>query len=370
MASSLRNQYEPDRVSAPGDTLQEDALEERCMTQADLAIRTGRTAKTINEIIQGKGPITPETAIQLERVLGVSSSFWNSREKNYREYLAKRAEQESLIRQKSLLKQLPVAQMIKMGYLPALENPVEQVRSILNFFAVASPELIETNCMATFRRPAQYQSEPLALAAWLRRGEILGQEIRTFSYEPAKFKAVLKDARGLTRNEPNEAIKTIVDKCAEAGVAVVFLPEIKGCRVSGAARWLNPNKPLIQLSFRYQWDDQIWFTFFHEAAHILLHGKKQTFVDESIGSTSDAEDQANSFAANLLIPHNKYQQFVNMNSFNEYAIHNFAIELGIAPSIVLGRLQFDKHVSPGSKLNWMKRKISGDGKSVVVKRGW
>lgn len=85
------NQYVPDEVSPPGETLSE-VLAEHGITQADLAERTGRPRKTIDEIIKGKAAITPETAIQLERVLGVPATFWNRRERQYREHLAKREE--------------------------------------------------------------------------------------------------------------------------------------------------------------------------------------------------------------------------------------------------------------------------------------
>jgi len=79
-----KNQYCPDEVSPPGETLLE-VLEERGITQAELAERTGRPRKTINEIIKGKAAITPETALQLERVLGVAASFWNARETRFRD---------------------------------------------------------------------------------------------------------------------------------------------------------------------------------------------------------------------------------------------------------------------------------------------
>lgn len=86
-----RNQYRPDEVSPPGETLLE-VLEERGITQAELAERTGRPRKTSNEIVKGKTAITPETALQLELVLGVPASFWNARETQYREFLAMRDE--------------------------------------------------------------------------------------------------------------------------------------------------------------------------------------------------------------------------------------------------------------------------------------
>jgi HTH-type transcriptional regulator/antitoxin HigA len=86
------NQYRPDEVTPPGETLLE-ILEERGLTQADLAERTGRSRKSIHEIIEGKAEITPETALQLEGFLSIPASFWNQRERHYREFLA-RAPQE------------------------------------------------------------------------------------------------------------------------------------------------------------------------------------------------------------------------------------------------------------------------------------
>ena len=88
MADRYVNEYTPDSVSLPGETLQE-VLDERQMTQADLAEQMGRPKKTVNEIVQGKAAITPETALQLERVLGVPAGFWNNLEKNYREHQAR-----------------------------------------------------------------------------------------------------------------------------------------------------------------------------------------------------------------------------------------------------------------------------------------
>jgi addiction module HigA family antidote len=96
MSSSLANQFIPDYAIPPGETLL-DTIKALGMPQAELAERTGSPKKTINKIIKGKAPITPDTALQLERVLGVSAAaFWNNLEKNYRETLARLAEQERL----------------------------------------------------------------------------------------------------------------------------------------------------------------------------------------------------------------------------------------------------------------------------------
>ncbi len=87
MIKIIQNEYQPDFVTLPGKTLAE-TLEAYGMTQAELASQIGYPLKTITEIITGEGAITPEIAIQLERVFGVSATFWNNRERRYRESLA------------------------------------------------------------------------------------------------------------------------------------------------------------------------------------------------------------------------------------------------------------------------------------------
>lgn len=139
MSEVLRNQYTPESVSPPGETLQE-LLEERGMSQAELAERTGRPKKTINEIVQGKAAITPETALQFERVLGVPASFWNARERNYREALAHNRETEALQTYGEWVREFPYAAMVKQGWIPSVSNPPDRARTLLSFFSVASPQ--------------------------------------------------------------------------------------------------------------------------------------------------------------------------------------------------------------------------------------
>jgi addiction module HigA family antidote len=80
--TSFENEYTPDAVSAPGETLAE-IIKNRGMSLADFAARMGCAERIINEIIKGKAAITSDIALRLERVLGVPASFWNMREQNY-----------------------------------------------------------------------------------------------------------------------------------------------------------------------------------------------------------------------------------------------------------------------------------------------
>ncbi len=362
MSNVIQNQYTPDYVSPPGETLQE-ILEEQSMTQAELAERTGRPKKTINEIINGKAAITPETALQLERVLNIPASFWNNREQQYREALALEEEQNRLQEQITWLDKIPVKAMIELKWIQYFQDKVEQLRETLNFFAVASPkqwEEIWSNTNTDFRKSQAFQSDPGAVAAWLRRGEIEASEIDCAIYDASKFEEILLQIRALTVEPPEIFQREVVRLCAESGVAVVFIPQLPKTWTSGATRWLNPNKALIQLSLRYKTEDHLWFAFFHEAGHILLHGKRDTFLEEKkFISTQNQhkEQEANKFAADILIPPKEFELFLASGQQRKKAgIEQFATRIGIAPGIVVGRLQHDKILQP-SYCNELKRKF-------------
>jgi addiction module HigA family antidote len=295
------NSYRPRLVSPPGGTLL-DLLEERGMAQNELAGRTGLTPKTINEIIKAKAPITPDTALKLERSLGVPAEFWLVREQHYQEWMARgraEAEQADAV---EWLRRLPVKDLIDAGLIERSRSRVDQVGELLRFFGVASPaawnDLYERP-QAAFRRSSAFTSDVGATAAWLRLGELQSQSIKGGNYSASRFRAALKTAATLTRRPLPEVTEALRRSCAAAGVAVAVIPALKGCRASGVARWLSPTRALIQLSDGPGTTEQLWFTFFHEAGHILLHGKKLVFLDGGGGETSE-EHEADRFARTSL----------------------------------------------------------------------
>lgn len=358
MGSQINNQYRPSEVSPPGETLRE-VIEERQISQAELATRMGRPKKTISEIINGKAAITPETALQLELVLGIPARFWTAREQDYREYLARAAQEEELARQVQWAKEFPWKNMLQEGWVePATEMP-GRVRSLLRFFGVSSPDQwaeMYSLSQAAFRRSTAFEADEFAISAWLRQGILEAQEIRCRDFGRDQFVQALQRARALTREPPEVFQPALVDYLSGAGVAVTFVPQLPKSRVSGATRWLSTHKAMIQLSLRYKTDDQLWFTFFHEAAHILLHGKKKVFL-ETGKHEGHEEDQANQWAAEFLIPPACFAQLREWTVFRKQSLVDFAEEIGIAPGIVVGRLQHEG-LLPYSHCNGLKRRLA------------
>lgn len=345
MGDSVKNQYKPNYAVLPGEVLS-DELELRNMSQQELSKRTGLSAKHIVSIIKGKSPITPETALKLERAMGMPANYWLNLESNYQEIRARLAEEERLEANLNWLKRVPVAAMVKLGWIVRHKGKKNQLKEVLKFFGIASVEQWDDmwpRLSVAYRQSNQNTVSPEAVSAWLRKGELDAASIHCAPYNKQKFRLALDQIRALTDLPPQEFVPEMQALCAEAGVAVVFVPSLPKTRVSGATRWIHPNKAVIQLSLRYRSNDHLWFTFFHEAGHILLHGKKDLFIERtdktSNGLDEEKEAEANHFAQNELIPSRALEKFIQGGARTKAAIRAFAKQVGIAPGIVVGQLQ-------------------------------
>lgn len=359
--------FAPDWVSPPGDTIA-DVLEERGWTQAELARRLGYTEKHVSQLINGKAAITEDTASRLERVLGSTAGFWLRKEATYRERLERQQFAQRCAGWVDWLDRLPIKELMAQGVVSKVrlveKNKPALVESCLRFFGVASPDEWEgvyvAHLTAQYRRSRAEQSDLAAIATWLRLGEKQAEGWDAPKFDRARFEEALGKIRLLTTQPPQVFEPQMKRLLRDAGVTLALVPAIPRAHVSGVARWLSPSRPLIQLSLYGKTNDRFWFTFFHEAAHILLHGtsaqdRKAVFLDDPDGGTStDAcEHEANQWAADFLIPPQYRQRLVKLGS-HAAAIRAFAGELSIHPGIVVGRLQHEGIVPYASPLNALK----------------
>lgn len=349
--------YEPDYAIAPGEIL-EETLQSRGIHKADLAERCGLSPKHMSLIISGKAPVTPETAINFERTLGVSASIWNNLEAKFRLHQARKQDYENLSKYDDWLRSFPVSELERRGIIRKGDPTANRVAQLLDFFGVGSVEAWTERYehqQVAFRRSPAFESSFEAVVTWLRIGEMKAAEIDCAPYDKSKFDSALNEIRKLSCQHPDIFEPRMKELCAGSGVALVFVEELPGTHLSGATRWLKSDKAMIEISLRYKTDDHLWFTFFHEAGHIKLHGKKEVFVDEDKQSVfSGDEKEANQFATGRLIPGKAYAEFRKLKKYSRSNICKFAEAMVIAPGIIVGRLQHDKVIPWKTPLNSLK----------------
>jgi HTH-type transcriptional regulator/antitoxin HigA len=265
----------------------------------------------------------------------------------------------------------PYSEMAGWGWVPQTKNPLKKVQNLLKFFGVTNFENIveETKLQGAFRISEKHKYSLPAIVSWVRKGSVDAESIQVEDFDEAKVKDALPVLRSMTNNdEPNKLIPEIQELLRKCGIAFVVTPSIKNAPISGVTRWVTPNKALIHMSLRWGWSDIFWFSLFHEIGHILLDNKKDFNID-LVNKTIDGvqEHEKDVFAANTLIPQEKYAAFASKfsTSQNQYElIKTFARGVNVHPGIVVGRLQHDGRLAPNMnglrvRFAWKKNKKQG-----------
>jgi HTH-type transcriptional regulator/antitoxin HigA len=252
------------------------------------------------------------------------------------------------------IKVFPVSMMRKLQF--SLPEGLPDAAALLQFFGVPSLEAWQekwNGYAVAFRQTQVFDARREAVAAWVREAEIIAAQIPLADFDEAKLPALLDELRRLTREDTQVGLDRAQSMCAKAGIALVLVPELPGTRLSGCARWLNDKHAMVGLTVRYKWADQLWFTFFHEIAHILLHRLRRTFVIDNAAEHMDDdvidpemaryEEEADRFARDTLIPPAALAEFLRLHgeTLTNDEIHGFAGSLRVGPGIVIGRLQHD-----------------------------
>ena len=342
------NQYFPQSVSHPGETL-EEKLEEMNMGPKEFAVRAAKPEKTIIAIIKGDSSITADMAVQFESVTKIPARFWLNSQRGYDEYVARSKRDEMLAESAEWARQFPLTSMIKEGWLATSSaNIKERTAALLSFFSISTPEAWENYYFkqvlkVEFRISLKNTKAPYAISAWLRKGELQAAEIEAPVYSEKTFKEVLPKIKSLMTIHPSDFFNQLQMLCLEAGVKVVFTPCLPKAPINGSTRWLN-DTPLIQLTDRYKRNDVFWFTFFHEAGHILLHGKKDIFLEniDYPDRLTKKELEADNFAVKWTFTEEEEKEVMQAGPLDMDMIGSFAEKFNTHPAIILGRFQHKK----------------------------
>lgn len=336
-----------DLIIHPGETLKE-ILEDREMSQRELAIRTSVKEPHISAIVKGKKPLSISFAKKLGYALGVDASFWINLQSNYEKELADYEElneissEEINILQK-IKKITDYAKDVKLID-PDAENSmlVIECRKCLNTSNLT--RIGDISQVGAYRLSLVDKVDTDILFTWLRVADLI---IKRQQLEVELNLALLKEKLPLIKALTFEDVETIHIKLkehlADCGIKFAIVKHFTGAPVQGVIEKNNDGTLSLIMTLRRKFADIFWFTFFHEIGHIINGNIKDRLIDYE-GIKNEIEIKADQFAADLLIDPNKYKEFIEFGDFSLSTINKLCDELKIPAYILIGRLQRDKHI--------------------------
>lgn len=337
-------------ATPPGATIKEQ-LEDRKMTQKEFAVRMDMSEKHISQLINGEVHLTPNVAQRLEAVLGVPATFWNNLESRYREKMARLEEENAMDADIELMKQMPYAEMVRIGWMKPVKSVTDKVRELRHYFGVARLGVLDNLVIPgiAFRRAGKTAKVDYILAVWAQQAKLAAASIHVSNVNIQKLSSLIPKLRVLTMNSPEDFCPKLSHWLAECGIAIVFLPHIKGSFLHGAT-FLDGKKIVMALTLRGHYADKFWFSFFHELDHVL-----EGHINKPYGPTEEDEIHADLFAGDTLLPPIMYSKFIAAKSYTFASVVSFSRQIGIDPGIVVGRLQRENHIGY-NQLNVLKKR--------------
>jgi HTH-type transcriptional regulator/antitoxin HigA len=351
--ATQRQEWTPNWAVHPGAILQEH-LDTRGFSQADFARLAGLTPKLISTIIKGTNPISAETAIRLERVLGLKAYVWTGIQARWDLFQARGATK-FVSNAKEWLSQFPLRELRDRGYVPNTKDTDAQIEALLSLFEIGMPEAYaaKVNTLAVHHRQSTaHESSQHHVFTWLMLGEWRARAMNLPPFDARKFEEAIRQIRTLTTQAPAVFEPTMKELCRSAGVALILEPPISKTCLFGSARWFDVGRAIIQMSLRMKTNDHFWLTFFHEAAHISLHRGKN-FADDKNGEGDGAEEEADQWAERILVDRERFARFKASRPQSAAKVREFAAAVNLHPGIVVGMLQHAR-VIPFTHLNKLK----------------
>ncbi len=350
--------FTPDWLSPTGESILCNAFFDDAEA---ISKRIGVSKRFLLCLTEGIEEINENLAERLAAQFGGTSSFWIKREELFRERLNTLVMKGDPRASRLWLKQFPITEMVKRGWITITDDLESQVESCLNFFGVETPSELRLSYFSrgtqlAFRTSPTYTSRMGSLFSWIRQSERTSGGDSVSEFSPYRLQSSIDELRSLTLyRKPKDFLPKIKSILASCGVIFVSIKQVSGCPVSGATFQRGDGTPMIVQSFRFKSDDHFWFTFFHELGHLLLHDLSDGFF-EGVEEETCKEYEANEFAALTLIPEAYGEQLTHCVS-SKYSVARFARRIGLAPGIVVGQLQHQGLIRRNS-YNFLKTRYS------------
>lgn len=340
-----------------GESIREQ-LSYRNMSQKEFAIRMGLSEKHVSHLLNGRVELTQSVALKLEAVLGVPASFWNNLEAIYREKLERVTYELGLEEDSELAASFPYAKMANLGWIVPTRKKTEKALNLRKFFEVASLKALSELCVPgiAYRTMTDTSTKDYHLAAWAQKAKLEARQHKVEKINIEKLKQNLPTIREMTLKEPKEFCDELIKIYAGCGVALVFLPHIGGSFLHGAT-FTYGDHIVMGLTVRGKDADKFWFSMFHELCHIF-----ENHINPACDYKEEWEQKADEFARDTLIPPAEFQNFLQEACFSKGCIIEFSKQIGIAPGIVVGRLQKEEYIT-FDRFNDLKDKYEIAGKN-------
>lgn len=351
----MSNMIEYDDLIAfhPGSYV-EDLIEDLNINQAEFANRLGTTPKTISLIIRGKENISNDLANKLAKLSGVSVKTWLNLQAMYDEKVIEIENQqnedlETEIAKKIDCKALKGLKVLKdQAYSAAEKN--SKLRSLLHMSTLSN--LLEFNPMVSYRQAEVTEKAVINANVMLELAMNSARNVTDTKFNKKKLEQILPAIKNLIVDMPADVFEQLKALLLDSGIVLVGMPKFQGAKLNGATTKFRNGSVLLLITDLNKKEDIFWFSLLHELGHIYYGEFDSNLSDDEV--YREKERKADTFAANFLIPQDRYQDFVQQNVFNEASIVTFAQEVNTSPAIVVGRLQNDQLIG-FNELSHLKR---------------
>ena len=336
-------------ATPPGYTIREQ-LEQRGMTQKEFAVRMDMSEKHISHLINGEVRLTPNTALRLEAVLGLSASFWNNLEACYQEKKQKAEEENAMDADIEIMRKMPYTEIAKLGWIEFARKAADKVKSLRRFFEVAYLSIIDRMPVTgiAYRCLGMNKKSKYIIAVWVQKARLTAREKKVSGINLQALSSKIGDIRELMFSPEEELFPKLSKMLSECGIAFVMLPALKGSFLHGAS-FMDGRKIVMALTLRGNYADRFFFSLFHEIGHIL-----KGHIAQKEELTEIEEREADEFSKNILIPLDLYKKFIEAEDFSETSVRKFADSVNADAGIIVGRLQTEGHIG-FDELNNLKK---------------